>query len=143
MEMDDLTFFTFANGPAHSDGDGEMKMVEVTLDQVKGSTGGEYSLVRKVTSNLMDEQPVQPDEEILCRGVTGVSFQYFDGTNWNATWDSTAQDNTLPVAVQITLNLERATATDPKHILNYTRVFTLSSSTAAQDTNVNPNAATQ
>jgi hypothetical protein len=132
-----------ADGPAHPDGDGEIKMVEIALDQVKGGTSGEYSLVRKVTSNLTSEQAVQPDEEVLCRGVTGLTLQYFDGTEWNTTWDSTVEDNTLPAAVQITLNLLRPTATDPRHTLNYTRVFLLSSSTAAQDSDVNPSAATQ
>jgi prepilin-type N-terminal cleavage/methylation domain-containing protein len=141
LEIDDLIFFTLTDGPTHTDGSGEIKMEEITLDQPKGTPSGQYSLVRKVTQNLTSEQAVTPDEEVLCRNVAGLTLQYFDGTDWNPTWDSTAEDNTLPAAVQITLNLASPTATDPKHTANYTRVFVLSSSTAAQDTTVNPSAA--
>ena len=32
-------------------------------------------------------------------------MRYFDGTNWQLTWDSTTVGNALPTAVEITLEL--------------------------------------
>jgi prepilin-type N-terminal cleavage/methylation domain-containing protein len=136
-ESDDLVFFTINDSPVHPDANGEIKMVEIKLDQPKGSN--ELCLVRKVTANLTSESPLAMDEEILCRGVTGLTLQYFDGTDWNTSWDSTQQDNTIPAAVQMTINLQRGQANGQPRTLSFTRVFTLSCSTAAQDSNVNPN----
>jgi prepilin-type N-terminal cleavage/methylation domain-containing protein len=134
-EADDLTFFTINDSPEHVDGTGEMKWVELTLDQPKGSD--EPCLVRKVTGNLTTEATPVIDEEILCRGVNSLQFLYFDGTNWLPNWDSTVQDNTIPVAVQVILTLKRPRSAGGTQILTYTREFLLAQSTAAQDTNVN------
>jgi prepilin-type N-terminal cleavage/methylation domain-containing protein len=138
MEADDLIFFSTYDGPSHVDGDGEIKMIELTIDTPQGAS--QPCLVRKVTSCLTSEQVIVPDEEILCRGVTGLTLQYFDGTNWDPTWDSTAEDNTLPVAVQVALNIQRPTTKGNMQTLTYTRIFMLSCSMAAQDTNVNTGA---
>jgi hypothetical protein len=73
--------------------------------------------------------------------VAGLTLQYFDGTNWNATWDSTGEDNELPVAVQVALTIQRPAANGTMQRQTYTRIFTMSCSTAAQDTNVNTGAA--
>jgi prepilin-type N-terminal cleavage/methylation domain-containing protein len=134
METDDLVLFTTADATPHVDGNGEIKMVELTIEQPQGSN--EQCLVRRVTSDLTQEEPGKPDEEILCRGVTGFSLQYFDGSEWDPTWDSTQEDNTIPAAVQVTLNLSRPYNNGQTHTLTFTRVFPLSCSNAAMDSNV-------
>lgn len=140
-EADDLVFFSTSDGFQHVDGTGEIKMIEITIDTPKGASSP--CLVRKVTSNLMDETLMTPDEEIVCRGVTGLTLQYFDGQNWNPTWDSTAEDNTLPVAIQMTMTLARPGASGQTRTLSYQRVFVLPCSTAEQDSTVNTAVATQ
>jgi prepilin-type N-terminal cleavage/methylation domain-containing protein len=134
METDDLVLFTTADATPHVDGNGEIKMVELTVEQPQGSS--DECLVRRVTSNLTQEEPAKPDEEILCRGVTGFSLQYFDGSEWNPTWDSTQEDNTIPAAVQVTLNISRPYNNGQPHTLVFTRVFPISCSNAAMDSNV-------
>ncbi|MGA2232146.1 MAG: type II secretion system protein GspJ, partial [Tepidisphaeraceae bacterium] len=119
----------------HSDGTGEIKMIELTIDTPKGSSSP--CLVRKVTGNLTDENLPAPDEEIICRGVSSFTLQYFDGENWNPTWDSTAQDNTLPVAVQATITLVRPQNNGGSRTLSFQRVYILPCSTAEQDSTVN------
>jgi prepilin-type N-terminal cleavage/methylation domain-containing protein len=63
-------------------------------------------LVRRVTRNLLSSTGDETEEEILCRGVRSLAIRYFDGTNWYEDWDSTTTDNTLPVAVQLTVEVQ-------------------------------------
>jgi prepilin-type N-terminal cleavage/methylation domain-containing protein len=133
---DDLLFFTTSDAPQYADANGEIKEVELTLDTPKGST--QQCLVRKVTANILSTQQITPDEEILCRGVSGFTLQYFDGTQWNTTWDSTQEENQLPAAVQVTLTLDRKYNNGQTHAITYTRVFTLACSTIAQNPVSNP-----
>ena len=65
-----------------------------------------YNLVRRVTDNILSEQTQQPVEEILCRNVHSLNIRYFDGTTWTDAWDSTEMLDTLPVAVEVTLQME-------------------------------------
>jgi hypothetical protein len=62
-----------------------------------------------VNSNLLADQEPDPDTEmeVLCRDVKGFNVEYFDGTDWQSSWDSTATTpaNMIPVAVRITLEL--------------------------------------
>jgi len=134
-EIDDVTFFTTADAPQHIDGNGEIKFVELTIETPAGSNVP--CLVRHVTSNLLTELPIQWDDEILCRNVTAFTMQYFDGSNWNPDWDSTQLDNTIPVAVQIAMTIQRPLDNGQMHPITFTRVFVLPCSTAAIDPNVN------
>jgi hypothetical protein len=63
-------------------------------------------LVRDVARNLLAQTDVPPDEEILCRNVRSFGLRYFDGTNWQDTWDSTTMGDVLPLAVEMTLELD-------------------------------------
>jgi prepilin-type N-terminal cleavage/methylation domain-containing protein len=131
---DDVIFFSTADSPQHIDANGEIKQIELTL--LTDVSTGDHVLVRRVTRNLLSDTTPPPDEEILCRGVNSFALSYFDGTNWNVSWDSTQEDNTLPTAVQITLELERKTPKGQSVYTRCTRIFPLSCSTAAQDTNL-------
>ncbi len=82
------------------------------------------TLVRRITRNLLAPTPVEPVEEVLCRNVHDFTLRCFDSQTWTDTWDSTAQNNTLPVAVEVTLELEPANALE-KHGKRLTRVFQL------------------
>ena len=64
--------------------------------------------------NLLRTTVEEPAEEVLCRGVRSLDLKYFDGTDWQDNWDSAARDNTLPLAVEVTLQLvaEDGTSTD-------------------------------
>jgi general secretion pathway protein J len=62
-------------------------------------------LVRRVTRNLLAQTATEPDEEILARNVRAFTLRYFDGEAWQDEWDSSALSNTLPVAVEMTIEL--------------------------------------
>ncbi len=65
-----------------------------------------YTLVRYVTDNLQTEDEQEPVEEILCRHVRALNFRYYDGLRWYEDWDSTEQLDALPMAVEVTLEME-------------------------------------
>ncbi len=134
-EADDVIFYGTSDAPDHPSGNGEIKKIEITMYRPDG--GSEYVLVRRVTRNLLSQVTQSYDEEILCRGVTSFTLQYFDGSAWQPTWDSTAQDNTLPVAVQAVLELDPPAGSSSRQTSRFTRVFAISCSTAATDPNVN------
>jgi type II secretory pathway pseudopilin PulG len=145
-EADDLQFCSTADSPQHAAANGEVKFIEMT---VMTAPNGDHVLVRKVIRNLLSPQesasqlipPGNPDVEVICRGVGGFSLRYFDGTTWDTTWDFTAEDYTLPAAVEVTLTLDRPdpTPSDPNHVksIPYVRVIPLGCSTAAFDSTVN------
>lgn len=138
-EADDLIFFSTADSPQHVDANGEIKQIELTLEQ---TPSGDRVLVRRVTRNLLAQtltNPPTPDEEVLCRGVKSFSLEYLNGTTWTPTWDSTAEDGTIPTAVQVTLQLDRPGPRGQTQTLQFVRVFPLPCSTSATQTGANEN----
>jgi general secretion pathway protein J len=69
------------------------------------TTGTGQNLVRRVRTNLLEPTPTDGPDEILARNVLRFQLSYYDGTTWTDTWDSTALNNLLPLAVQFTLEL--------------------------------------
>jgi general secretion pathway protein J len=124
MPGDDLVFFTTADSPAHVNANGEIKNVELTV--VIPTNSSDHALIRRVNRNLTAQVQANPDEEIICRHVMGFNLRYYDGTQWNDTWDSsTSTDNLLPTAVEVTLDIQSAPDAAPQR---YVRVFPVSCS---------------
>ncbi|HET6251702.1 MAG TPA: type II secretion system protein GspJ [Tepidisphaeraceae bacterium] len=165
--FDRLDFFTTSPAAVHSVnglsvGNGDIKEIVLTAYQPQGATpnpnGGPPTgvLVRRTWNNLLNTNPqyqpqyIQPDangsctgdEEVLCRNVVSLSFEYYDSNqqSWETSWDSTASQpvNTLPTAVQVTLVLESPDEIDPQthqpKQLTYTRIFQLACIGASNST---------
>jgi hypothetical protein len=90
-----------------------------------------------VIRNLLAQVQPAPDEEIVCRGVASLTLQYYDGSTWNPTWDSTQEDNTIPAAVQVALELKETQPNGKTDTVKYTRIVYLSASSASTDPQVN------
>ena len=101
---DDVSFFTAAEAPPGATRFGDVTRVELTVVTLSGS--GERALARRVVGNLLSPTPVDPDNEILCRGVRSLNFRYYDGTQWWNSWDSTLEKDALPLAVEVTIELD-------------------------------------
>jgi prepilin-type N-terminal cleavage/methylation domain-containing protein len=146
--MDDLVFSGTAPSPYHPEGsNGEIKQFELTAYQPAGSN--DHVLVRRTFNNLLSPTAPSPgtpanisvapgdyDEEILCRNVSVLNLQYFDGTQWQPTWDSTQYNNALPLAVMLTLTVgtsEKDASGQPK-MLTFTRIFQFPCSTLTAGT---------
>lgn len=85
-------------------GSAEIKKIDYVL--VKATDSDQMTLVRNVTDNLLALVEPDPRQEVICRGVHSFTVQYYDGTTWATDWDSTQQDNNLPIAVEVTLELD-------------------------------------
>jgi len=68
-------------------------------------------LYRSVACNLLPVSQDEAEDQFLMSGVEAIAFQYFDGTTWRDTWDSTQVDsatglsNNLPRAIKLELQL--------------------------------------
>jgi type II secretory pathway pseudopilin PulG len=93
----------------------DIRMVTYSLvPQPNDTTGTLFLLQRSITTNLLAPEAPLPVLDNICENVLALNFQYFDGTNWWPNWDSTQQENTLPTAVQVTLQLQPPVVGTPK-----------------------------
>lgn len=115
---DTLTFFTFEDR-AHA-GAGLVR-----IDLFVRDDAASPSLVAQVQRKLLATTTPTVEEEPLCRDVVGFEADYFDGSAWTDTWDSTLNGDTLPQAVRITLTLERGGGDEPRRT-RVTRIVPLS-----------------
>lgn len=77
--------------------------LEVDTDQT--SVENSYRLIRRVTTNLLSPRSIDPEEQVVCRNVMSLNLRYFDGDRWLDEWDSTADANSLPKAVEIDIEI--------------------------------------
>ena len=62
-------------------------------------------LVRCVNRNLLSTTTATPEIQSLLGKVQTLQFDCYDGTQWRDTWDTSAGDTNLPVAVRIRIQL--------------------------------------
>lgn len=112
LESDTLTFYSYANNPegpykpnVTPPPAGDIRLVQYSLVTVQ-ATDTTSTLQRQITTNLLAPETETPVTDYLCQNVLSFTVQYFDGSNWYPTWDSTQQGNMLPNAVEITLQLQ-------------------------------------
>ena len=70
-------------------------------------------LVRRVSRNLLATVQEEPAEEILLSGVSAFTLRFFDGADWLDDWDAANYGYSLPLAVEITLELDAISPVDP------------------------------
>jgi hypothetical protein len=104
---DELSFYSNNPAPQGVFAPGEIKHVQLKL--LTEEATGRRVLARRVTSNLLSPTILEPDDEVLCRGVASFDVIYYDGYQWWTSWDSSTEKNALPIAVQITLELDPPT----------------------------------
>lgn len=126
-----VDFYSVADSPDHVDGNGEIKQIEFALEIPPGGNDSDQVLVRRVWRNIapLAQNLVNPDEEVICRGVRNFALRYFDGTNWLDNWDPTQTNNALPAAVEVTLELNRPAPDGQVRTIRNVTVFAIPSST--------------
>jgi type II secretion system protein J len=73
--------------------------------RLEGSSDADLRLVRTRWRNLLSSRALEGEGEVLCRAVKAFGLRYFDGETWYDSWDSSRQGNTLPTAVEVTLEV--------------------------------------
>ena len=108
-----------------------------TRDAAPGIAGVEYILIeeeegeyetflaRNVRVNLLALEEEEPYEERLAFGVTSLGISYFDGSTWLETWDSTTMGDILPVAVEVSVEIEVALPGREDEKFSFRRIFLL------------------
>lgn len=106
------------------EGETDVAKIETAVTSLEDTA--ERVLVRRETRNLLAPTEQTPEEEVLCRKVISLNLRYFDGSSWLDAWDSTAQGDVLPLAVEATLEIERAPRSGAEaSTYQLTRVFSL------------------
>jgi len=105
QDADTLLFTSCGHTPVEDVVGCDVRQVELAFGQ--SADGEARALLRYVTANLLAPETVDAEESVLCRGVRGFNLRYYDGMDWQDTWDSTVVDNALPIAVEITLEVDR------------------------------------
>jgi len=101
-----LTYYSIV-GEALSDAVDPASLRRVVLLVVPSEDGTDQVLVRQITWNLLAPIEEEPEQEIVCRGVRRFELRYFDATSgWLETWDSTVMGDVLPLAVEVTLEVQ-------------------------------------
>lgn len=132
QDADTLSFYSGGYHPAED----EIASNVVKVGYVLGTDTIRKQIILKrlVWTNLLSPRELEPQaEEVICRGLAGFDVQYFDGTAWLESWDSTANENQLPRGVRVTLTIYEEEPTSATRMDNYdpfrgfTRTFMLGS----------------
>ena len=79
-------------------------------------TSGRRDLFRTVSRNLLATTTVDLHDQLMLTGVESVKFTCFDGSQWQANWDTsdpTAINTNLPLAVRVDIQMAGANANEP------------------------------
>jgi len=109
QNSDDLIFCAAVSAPQAARATDVRQIEYVVL-----TDHGDQVLLRRVTSDLLAPTTINPDDEVLCRGVRAFHVRYYDGNDWYDAWDSTQppsdiaplQSNALPQAVEVTIGID-------------------------------------
>lgn len=124
-EADSLVIYTLCRDtdPKSDDPFSEgMRQVEIALSGDTQST----TLVRRVVRNVLSQSAVAPQEEVIATDVRALAIRYFDGTTWQEQWDSTQLNNVLPVAVEMSIELNQPAGRDENSYYRITRLIPMS-----------------
>jgi type II secretion system protein J len=116
-DCDSLMFYSSSNAAELQQGGCDVRKVELVF--IPSSEPERSVLVRRTTTNLLSPKTVQPFEEILCRRVVSFNVGYFDGYSWWDEWDSVLQNNTLPRAIGVSLEIRREEKNEQGEYENY------------------------
>lgn len=105
MDADSLEFYTTHVYASDGQLAGGLGKIELLLEDDTDSGDGSQRLIRRITTNLLASRAVVPEEQVLCRNVLSLNLRYFDGSGWVDEWDSTADANSLPLAVEVDLQV--------------------------------------
>lgn len=100
---DAISFHAPAAPAEPESGPGDIRRVVWLLELP--AQGGPPLLLRRTTSHLLAQEEPPPLEEVVCRGVESLELRYHDGYGWREAWDSAAEGDELPLAVEATVEL--------------------------------------
>lgn len=83
---------------------GDIQRVTYQLLAPTNRTSRGKDLVRLVVRNLLPSNVEDaPEEQWLLGDMQSLLFEYYNGSQWVETWDSTTETNKLPAAIRVSL----------------------------------------
>jgi general secretion pathway protein J len=127
QDADTLSFYSAAYQPKENEIASNVIHVQYGLET--DTERDQIVLKRFTTKNILTPTAIEPEQEVIARNMAGLDIQYYDGTAWLDTWDSSEQDSTLPWAVRVTIsildeNRGRFSLNDDPY-RHFTRIFML------------------
>jgi len=101
QDADTLSFYSGVYQP--KEGEIASNVINVQYALVTDYERDQLVLKRLTTKNILSPTPVDPEEEVIGRDIRGFDLQYYDGTTWLDSWDSSEHDSTLPWGVRVTI----------------------------------------
>jgi len=127
VAADTINFFTTSGVVTELEPWGDVQQVEYRLEVPEDrDTDLGYDFVREVTRNLLPSSVEEEDDEMLLewtmmRGVKSLEMLYWDGKDWQESWDSTTLDNANPEAVRLRIEFVNGDKDlEPEHPLEIT-----------------------
>ena len=105
VDADSLEFYTTHIYSENDHPVGGLGKIELVLEEDTDYDRENYRLVRRIKTNLLSPRAIDPEEQVLCRNVKSLNLRYFNGDNWLDEWDSTADANSLPLAMEIDIQV--------------------------------------
>lgn len=85
---------------------GDVQQVTYELrDSTERNSVRGRDLIRTVARNILSATTPDTDDQFLMGNVQSLEFACYDGNDWRDSWDSSAGDTNLPVAVRIRIEL--------------------------------------
>ncbi len=97
-----LDFFTSTGHLSDDEPWADVQEVNYQLMEPTNNVGAYgKDLVRSVTRNLLATTSQMADAQRLASNIESLEFAYFDGTQWQDTWDTSVGGVGLPTAVRV------------------------------------------
>ncbi len=100
-----LDFFTSTGTISDKAPWGDLQEVFYELKAPTDRNQAGMDLVRCINRNLLATTTPTPDIQRLMGNVQTLEFDCYDGTQWQNTWDTSAGNTNLPVAVRVLIRL--------------------------------------
>jgi type II secretory pathway component PulJ len=100
-----LDFFTSTGTISDKAPWGDLQEVFYELKAPADRNQQGMDLVRCVNRNLLATTTQTPEIQTLMGNVQSLEFDCYDGMQWRTTWDTSAGDTNLPVAIRVRIQL--------------------------------------
>lgn len=100
-----LDFFTATGSPRDFEPGADIVEVNYQLMEPLEKTDKTWGqdLVRSVSRNLLSNSTSETEEQRLLENVETLEFEFYDGYDWQQTWDTSMDGTPLPKAVRASL----------------------------------------
>ena len=127
LDADTLSFYTCSYQPEQEEIVSNIVNIAYVLED--DPDRDQAVLKRLISKNILSPTSIDSEEEVIGRNISGLDFQYYDGSSWLDEWDSSVENSQLPWAVKVTLTIydPESNRSSEDGMRDFTRIFMLPS----------------